>query len=138
MVEIRTRKIIGNEIVGGLRMNYEVTDSVIEKSNVKNRIVSPIRTISVLTVIICFVLTARGFFEQTYEKSIISTMSVNAIADANEVSSHATKQIVHMDALIITVVMLLGLLGLCIIIAKKHQLFMKDVEYDGFDEERYA
>jgi uncharacterized membrane protein len=42
------------------------------------------------------------------------------------------------DALMITLVVIVSLLFICVFIAKKHQLYMKDVRYDGFNEERYA
>lgn len=42
------------------------------------------------------------------------------------------------DALMITIVVMVLLLFICIVIAKKHQLYMKDVRYDGFNEERFA
>lgn len=44
----------------------------------------------------------------------------------------------HLNALIITLALILVLLSICIIIAKKNQLFNKEVNYDGFDEERFA
>ncbi|HWT26726.1 MAG TPA: hypothetical protein VN131_02200 [Mobilitalea sp.] len=44
----------------------------------------------------------------------------------------------NLDALVITLVTIVILLGCCILIAKKNQLFSKDVIYDGFDEEGFA
>jgi hypothetical protein len=42
------------------------------------------------------------------------------------------------DLFLITFGIIAFLLFICIIIAKKHQLYVKDVAYDGFNEERYA
>lgn len=41
---------------------------------------------------------------------------------------------IHLNALLITLVILLVLLSVCFLLAKKHQLFIKDVTYDGFQE----
>lgn len=45
---------------------------------------------------------------------------------------------IQFDALVITLVVIVTLLCFCIMIAKRNQLFVKGVEYDGFDEERFA
>jgi hypothetical protein len=45
---------------------------------------------------------------------------------------------IQINLLIITLTSMATLLSICIIIAKKNQLFMKEVRYDGFDEERFA
>jgi hypothetical protein len=44
----------------------------------------------------------------------------------------------QINVLIITLTSMATLLSICIIIAKKNQLFIKEVVYDGFDEERFA
>jgi len=44
----------------------------------------------------------------------------------------------QIKVLIIILASMTTLLSICIIIAKKNQLFMKEVVYDGFDEERFA
>ena len=44
----------------------------------------------------------------------------------------------QVDALVITLTSILTLFGICIIIAKKNQLFVKGVRYDGFDEKEFA
>lgn len=44
----------------------------------------------------------------------------------------------QMEALFLTITVLLILLGICLIIAKKHQLFIKDGKYDGFNKEEFA
>lgn len=49
-----------------------------------------------------------------------------------------SKNSIHINALIITVSSLIILLIICIIIARRNQLFVKEVVYDGFDEERFA
>jgi hypothetical protein len=45
---------------------------------------------------------------------------------------------IHIDILVITVLVILLLLCFCIIIAKKNQLFIKDVIYDGINEKGFA
>ncbi|MDF2486933.1 MAG: hypothetical protein K0R46_3101 [Herbinix sp.] len=45
---------------------------------------------------------------------------------------------IQVNILIITLTSMAILLSICIAIAKKNQLFMKEVGYDGFDEERFA
>jgi hypothetical protein len=45
---------------------------------------------------------------------------------------------IQINLLIITLTSMATLISICIIIAKKNQLFMKEVGYDGFDEERFA
>jgi hypothetical protein len=47
-------------------------------------------------------------------------------------------QEVQIDIFVITVLIILLLLCLCIIIAKKNQLFIKDVIYDGISEKGFA
>ncbi|WFR57870.1 hypothetical protein QA584_01965 [Anaerocolumna sp. AGMB13025] len=45
---------------------------------------------------------------------------------------------IHFKALFITLAVIMILLVLCIIIARKNQLFIKDVRYDGFKEEGFV
>ncbi len=45
---------------------------------------------------------------------------------------------IQVNKLIFTLTSMAILLSICIAIAKKNHLFMKEVEYDGFDEERFA
>jgi hypothetical protein len=45
---------------------------------------------------------------------------------------------IQINLLIITLTSMATLLSICIVIAKKNQLFIKEVRYDGFDEERFA
>ncbi len=45
---------------------------------------------------------------------------------------------IRLDALMITLAVIMILLGLCIIIARKNQLFMKDVILDEFKEEGFV
>jgi hypothetical protein len=45
---------------------------------------------------------------------------------------------IHLEALFITLAIIMILLVLCIIIARKNQLFIKDVRYDGFKEEGFV
>jgi hypothetical protein len=44
----------------------------------------------------------------------------------------------QVNVLIVTVTVMVTLLSICFTIAKKNQLFIKEVIYDGFDEERFA
>jgi hypothetical protein len=48
------------------------------------------------------------------------------------------QQVLHPEALFITVFLIISLTALCFIIAKKNQLFIKGGRYDGFDEKEYA
>lgn len=48
------------------------------------------------------------------------------------------QQSFQLEAVIITIGLIVVLLCICIIIAKKNQLFVKEVIYDGFEEERFA
>lgn len=45
---------------------------------------------------------------------------------------------IQFKALMITLVVIMILLGLCILIARKNQLFIKEVTYDGFKEEGFV
>lgn len=44
----------------------------------------------------------------------------------------------HMDIFIIVLLSILVLLGICVAVARKNQLFIKEVKYGGFDEKEYA
>ncbi len=50
----------------------------------------------------------------------------------------AQKPVFQVNALVITLTAAAALLGICIMIAKKNQLFGKEVVYDGFDEKGFA
>ncbi len=45
---------------------------------------------------------------------------------------------IRLDALMITLAVIMVLLGICIIIARKNQLFKKEEAYDGFQEEGFV
>jgi hypothetical protein len=65
----------------------------------------------------------------------ISDSSGNIIYTMKVPASQVGFQI---DVLIVTVAAMVTLLCICFTIAKKNQLFIKEVIYDGFDEERFA
>jgi hypothetical protein len=53
-------------------------------------------------------------------------------------TSPSNQEYLHIEAFIITISVIVTLLCLCLLFAKKNQVFIKDVIYDGFDEERFA
>ena len=65
----------------------------------------------------------------------ITDYSNNIIYSNNAQSSQLGTQV---NILIITLASLAILLSICFIIAKKNQLFIKEVEFDGLNEERFA
>lgn len=48
------------------------------------------------------------------------------------------RQPVHMEVLIITLIILIIFICLCFYIARKNQIIVKDGEYNGYDEKKYA
>jgi len=86
--------------------------------------------------------------EQIYELCGLKTVStmegdIEKISDVSGNIVYAKKTPVsqvglQVNALIIIVATMVTLLIICIIIAKKNQLFIKEVIYDGFDKERFA
>lgn len=74
-------------------------------------------------------LTMEGNIEK------ITNQSGNTIFQKTVPTNH---EVFQMNALIITIVLALTLFSICFLIAKKNQLFNKDVIYDEFDEERFA
>jgi len=76
------------------------------------------------------VLNMEGVIEQ------ISDLSGNIIY--TNVAASAGQESFQVNALVITLLFISTLFGISIIIAKKNQLFIKEVACDEFDEERFA
>jgi hypothetical protein len=53
-------------------------------------------------------------------------------------TSPSSQEYLHIEAFLITISIIVTLFCLCLLFAKKNNLFIKDVIYDGFDEERFA
>jgi hypothetical protein len=53
-------------------------------------------------------------------------------------TSPSNQEYLHIEAFLITISIIGTLFCLCLLFAKKNNLFIKDVIYDGFDEERFA
>lgn len=76
------------------------------------------------------VLNMEGIIEQ------ISDLSGNIIY--TNLAASTVPESFQMNALVLTLLFIATLFGICTIIAKKNQLFIKEVAYDGFEEERFA